>query len=224
MATKKEIVEVKPIQLETVTIRIKGDTPLIEHAWSEKAKKEMLEKQMGTKDKAKKREAKNPIEDFIRSMYWITEMPTEFTEEAFRQAIDNDARFGFPATGIKQAAISGAYRKGWVENKMTLRGVFFVEPDAVSVDGTDVVEIHYGTAPSMREDNVKVGMGTADLRYRGEFRDWYMDLKVTYDVNGMYSLSDLVNYINAAGFVCGIGEWRPEKDGQSGMFHVETSK
>lgn len=221
MATKKQVVEVKPVELATAVIRIDGITPLIEHCWSEKAKKEMLDKQMGTQDKSKKRDLKNPIEDFIRSMYWITPMPTEFTEEAFEKAISEGARFGFPVTGIKQAAISGAYRKAWVDSKMALRGAFFIEPDAIAHDGTEVVEI-FSDTPVMREDNVKVGMGTADLRYRGEFRNWYANLKIQYDVNGQYSINDLTNYINAAGFVCGIGEWRPERDGQSGMFRVAS--
>ena len=219
MASKVNVVEVKPIQLETVEVPIKGITPLIEHCWSEKAKKGMLDAQMGIKDKSKKKDPKNPVEDFIRSMYWITPMPTEFTEEAFHEAIANGARFGFPTTGIKQAAISGAYRNGWVSNKMGLRGVFFIEPDAIAHDGTEVCEI-LSDAPVMREDNVKVGMGSADLRYRGEFRDWSMNLKIKYDINGEYSLNDIVNFLNAGGFSVGIGEWRPERDGQGGMFEV----
>ena len=75
MATKNvELIEIRPIEVKKTTIRIVGDTPLIMHAWSEKAKREMLQKQMkATKTSA--REAKNPVEDFIRSMYWLTPMP-----------------------------------------------------------------------------------------------------------------------------------------------------
>ena len=50
MATKKantEVIEIRPIEIKKVTIRIVGDTPLIMHAWSEKAKRMMLEAQMG---------------------------------------------------------------------------------------------------------------------------------------------------------------------------------
>ena len=47
MATKKtEIIEIKPIQMNTVEVTIQGDTPLIMHAWSEKAKRMMLYKQV----------------------------------------------------------------------------------------------------------------------------------------------------------------------------------
>ena len=216
MATKNEqVLEIRPIELETVTLKIVGDTPLIMHAWSEKAKREMLEKQMKV-TKTKSRDAKNPVEDFIRSMYWLTDMPTDMTEEGFEKAIEQGARFGFPVTAFKQAAISASYRMGWSKDKMSLRGVFFIEGDE-----NQMIEIHSDT-PIMREDMVKVGMGTADIRYRGEFRNWSANLRITYNKNGQYSLEQIVNIINAGGFVCGIGEWRPERDGQFGSYHVAT--
>ena len=216
MATKKanaEVIEIRPIEIKKVTIRIVGDTPLIMHAWSEKAKRMMLEAQMGLA-KGKKKEAKNPVDDFIRSMYWLTPMPEDGTMESFEEAITNGARFGFPVTAFKQAAISAAYRMGWAKDKMSMRGAFFIDSDE-----NGMIEIHSDT-PEMREDMVKVGMGTADIRYRGEFKNWYADLTISYNANGQYSLENIVNIINAGGYVCGVGEWRPERDGQNGMFHV----
>ena len=218
MATKKattEVIEIRPIEIKKVTIRIVGDTPLIMHAWSEKAKRMMLEAQMGVA-KGKKKEAKNPADDFIRSMYWLTPMPEDGTMESFEEAIANGARFGFPVTAFKQAAISAAYRMGWAKDKMSMRGAFFIDSDE-----NGMIEIHSDT-PEMREDMVKVGMGTADIRYRGEFKNWYADLTISYNANGQYSLENIVNIINAGGYVCGVGEWRPERDGQNGMFHVQT--
>ena len=218
MATKKaatEVIEIRPIEIKKVTIRIVGDTPLIMHAWSEKAKRMMLEAQMGIA-KGKKKEAKNPVDDFIRSMYWLTQMPEDGTMESFEEAIANGARFGFPVTAFKQAAISAAYRMGWAKDKMSMRGAFFIDSDE-----NGMIEIHSDT-PEMREDMVKVGMGTADIRYRGEFKNWYADLTISYNANGQYSLENIVNIINAGGYVCGVGEWRPERDGQNGMFHVQA--
>lgn len=214
MATKKtEVIEIRPIEIKKVTVRVVGDTPLIMHAWSEKAKRMMLEAQMGIA-KGKKKEVKNPADDFIRSMYWLTPMPEDGTVESFEEAIANGARFGFPVTAFKQAAISAAYRMGWAKDKMSMRGAFYIDSDE-----NGMIEIHSDT-PEMREDMVKVGMGTADIRYRGEFKNWYADLTISYNANGQYSLENIVNIINAGGYVCGVGEWRPERDGQYGMFHV----
>ena len=44
---------------------------------------------------------------------------------------------------------------------------------------------------------------------------------VEYDENGPYSLDDIVNIINAGGFYCGVGDWRTERDGTNGAYHVE---
>ena len=242
MAVKKtEIVEVKPIQMVETTVRIVGDTPLIMHAWSAKAKREILEKEIGA-SKAKTREVKNPVEDFASSLYWLTPMPEEFTEESMAEALKT-ARFGFPVTAFKQAAISAAYRNAWTKDKMSLRGAFFINPDEEGYYSGDLevdyekrkvvikpntylqnqmVEIHTDTPPVIREDMVKVGMGAADIRYRGQFNHWWADLRIRYNANGTQSLSDIINYINAGGVVCGVGEWRPERDGQMGMYHVEA--
>lgn len=220
MANKSEIIEIRPIEIKKTVIKLTGDTPLIMHAWSEKAKRMMLEAQMGMA-KGKKKEVKSPVSDFVRSMYWITPMPDmdsvnteDEREELFNAAIAAGARFGFPVTAFKQAAISAAYRMGWAKDKVSLRGAFFIDSDT---DG--MIEIK-SDAPLMREDMVRIGMGTADIRYRGEFRNWTAELVLSYNVNGQYSLENIINMINAGGYICGVGEWRPEKDGQYGMYHV----
>jgi hypothetical protein len=62
-------------------------------------------------------------------------------------------------------------------------------------------------------------MGTADLRYRGEFSPWKATLTVKYNANLM-SAEQVVNLFETAGFAVGVGEWRPERDGPYGRFHV----
>jgi len=71
----------------------------------------------------------------------------------------------------------------------------------------------------MREDTVRVGMGTADLRYRPEFKEWAVNLIIRLNTRSM-TLEQLIHLFNQAGFSVGVGEWRPEKDGRNGMFHV----
>ena len=223
MAAKKEtatLVEIKPRNVKLIPIKIVGDTPLIVHAWSVKAKTMMLEAQMKT-TKTKAKDIRNPFDEFIQSMYWLTEVP-ESTPEAFERAIKNGARFGFPLTGIKQGANSAAYRQGWVKNQMELRGSYFLKP-AHDISGFgDMAEIITSEAPVMREDMVRIGNGSADLRYRGEFRNWSMEFIMEYNASGNMTIEQILNCIDAGGFVCGIGEWRPEKDGDYGRYHLEV--
>lgn len=209
------VLEIRPVEIEIVALRIVGDTPLIVHRWSEKAMRMMLEKQMKT-TKAKGRDAKDPVEDFINSLYWMSGKPAEPTEDAFTEALSNGAAFGFPVTAIKQAAISAAFRNGLSKDKVSLQGAFFIRGE-----GEELLAQVHGT-PHMREDMVRVGMGTADIRFRGQFDEWYMDLQVSYNRNGQYTIEQIINLINIGGYSCGIGEWRPEKSGQNGMYHVSA--
>lgn len=189
-----KVVELKRIRVETVELRIVGDSPLIVHAWSAKAKKEMLDKQMKKAKTAK--EAKDPERDYKEAFYRLP-----------------DGKPGFPTIAFKQAAVAagGRFSDGL---KMTeLRGAFFVVGELVEIVGK----------PTMREDMVRVGMGTADIRYRPEFKEWAATLVIKYNADAM-SLDQLVNIFNLAGFGVGVGEWRPERNGQYGMFHVWVGK
>ena len=236
---KETIVEIKPLNIVRIPIRIVGDSPLITHCWDAKAKRQILESELNIKKTKGEKEKKNPVEDFVSSMYWLTPMPDPMTDEAVDSALQT-ARFGFPLSGLKQAAISAAYRMGWVKDKMSLRGAFFIEPSENGYYAGDLalndtktkidiipnvyhsepmIEIKSDT-PIMRQDMVKVGMGSADIRYRGEFQNWSADFLLSFNENGNYSIDHIVNFLNAGGYVCGLGEWRPERDGQYGMFHV----
>lgn len=85
----------------------------------------------------------------------------------------------------------------------------------------EYVEI-LGPPPSMREDTVRVGMGTADLRFRAEFERWAAVLRIQHNAN-VISAAQVANLIQAGGFGVGIGDWRPERDGVNGRFHVGTA-
>ena len=232
MAAKKtvETVAIKMPVRTRVKIRIIGDTPLIVHAWDPKAKRMMLEEQQKKKGTKKEHMERLPFDDFARSLYWLTPMPTTeykdkltgknreiVTEELFDKAIEDGARFGFPANSFKKAANSGAYRKGWVPDKVTANGAYFIWAE----DGGEFVEIK-GSIPALREDTVKLQGKTTDLRYRAIFDPWYCDMILDYDENGQFNLDELLSFVQAGGYSVGVGEWRPERSGYFGMFHVET--
>lgn len=213
MATKAakallEGISLPALNIQEMAVTIVGDSPLIVHNWSQKAKLEMLNKQM---KKAKQgREAKDPRQDFEDSLYPI-----------------GDGSFGFPSVAFKNAAVAAATSTGGV-TKVAARQAFHILGESIDVEGAfpgtkmrmDLVRVE-GGEPRMREDMTRVGMGVADLRYRGEFWPWHAHMIVRYNAN-VLSPEQVLNLLNTAGFGVGVGEWRAERDGASGMFHVAT--
>lgn len=220
MAIKKdEVLKMEPIEMNRVFVTIEGITPLLVHKFSIKNERMMLEAQkQSTENKTKKREAKNEWEDLIYATYWLDDKePKEMTEEAFNAAVAAEAKTGFPITGVKQAAISAAYRKKWVPNQMELRATMFLK----GLDKAEMITIK--GKPEMKIDHVRIGAGkTADIRVRPIYREWEASFILEYDANGGWSLSNLINVIDAGGMFVGIGEWRPEKDGDFGRFKVKA--
>lgn len=181
---------VPALTVKDVTLTVRGTSPLIMHKWSEKAKKEMLDKQQKRAKPAK--EAKDPQRDYEESIYH-----------------HENGGYGFPSVAFKAAIVrAGTYS----DMKMThLRGAVHVLGETSPVHGE----------PKMREDMVRVGMGTADIRYRAEFVDWSAVLSIHLNERAL-SVEQLVHLTRVAGFAVGVGEWRPERDGQFGRFDVDT--
>lgn len=205
MAGKSESLILPPLALETVEIHLIGTSPLIVHAWSEKALRAMADKQQ--KKATKGREAKVPFDDFVGSLYWLSEKPESPTEKDVESAI-----FGFPAIGFKAAAVTACTSTGSI-TKVAARQAFHVVGEMVEI---------IGPPPAMREDVCRVGMGVADLRYRGQFSPWGARVKVEINT-AVISAEQVANLFNLAGFAVGVGEWRPERDGEYGRFRVASA-
>lgn len=189
-ALKSQPVKRVEFDIQFIKIRLISDAPLICHAWSTKAKRQMLEKQMG--EATAGREKKNPETDFEQSLY-----------------PHPDGGYGFPAIAFKAAAVSACTSLGKAITKVQARQAFHVVGELIKIDGV----------PTCREDMVRVGMGTADIRHRGEFKKWSCELTIRYNARAL-TREQIVNLFNVAGFAVGVGEWRPERDGQYGLFRV----
>jgi hypothetical protein len=187
------------LDIRTIKVRIVGDAPLIVHRWSEKAKKQILDKQMGVASAGT--EPKNPENDYRESLYVI--------EPAKPGEPFESGRFGFPTIAFKNCAVTACTSLGKSVTKVAARQAFHVIGELTEILGV----------PSMREDMVKVGVGTADIRYRGEFTEWECDLLIRYNAR-VLTAEQITNLLNTSGFAVGVGEWRSEKDGSFGLFHV----
>jgi len=214
-AAQPTVITIPAPNLQTIKFKIVGDSQLVTHAWSPKARKMMLDKQQGRKVT---KQPKDPWQDFCDSMYWVSKRPAKVTE-----AVIKKAKFGFPATAIKAAAVAAC--RGVDGIKMTeARQLIFVESDFTDEQGQDLIVIK-GT-PKMIESMVRLQTGVADLRYRGCFFPWSATVRVQFDADNIATES-VVNLINRAGLTCGICEWRPaskqSSTGMWGRFHVEAA-
>lgn len=156
----KSIVRDVPIQLprmhvEIMQLRLVGDSPLVCNKWSEKAKTQMLDKQMKKGKQGK--EAKDPEACYRASLYDL-----------------GDGTCGFPAIAFKKAAVTACTSIDGI-TKVMARQAFHVVGELVVIDGT----------PSMRQDMVIVGINTSDIRFRGEFKQWATTVTVRFNSSVM---------------------------------------
>lgn len=185
MKTKSTSVEILEFQIREVTIPIVGISPLIVHKFSEKATKMIQDKQAG-KAKNKKHDIRDPEADYEGAKH--------------KSPLGWD---GFPAAGFKAAMIRGAKMIGMVMKDTQTS--FFIRADC---EETQLVKIN--GEPRMRTDMVRVGMGSADVRYRPEYVNWMAELTIEFN-SGVLSLDQIYQLVKAAGYGCGVGEMRPEK-------------
>lgn len=192
------VVQIQRIDAETIKVPLIGTAPLIVHRWDEKAKRQMLDAQQGRKSP---KQIRDPQADYEASLY------------------RTDDGYGFPVLGFKSATVSAARFFGKAVRMTELRQFIFMQ-GVPSADRSLILTPIFGE-PKMREDMVRVGMGT-DLRYRAEFHEWRAVLTVTY-VRTSLNRDSVLSLIDAAGMGVGVGEWRPEKKGQNGTWQIDTS-
>lgn len=192
-------VHIDKIASETLRVPIVGTTPLIVHRFSEKAKRLMLDNMQGRKSP---KTIKNPEEEYEAAFYRL-----------------KDGRYGFPALAFKSATVGGArFYHGLTMTGLKQTLFFRGEP---GTDGQQMVAVV--GEPTMREDVVRVGRGGTDLRYRPEFREWSADLEVIY-VTSLLTRASVLSLIDAGGMGVGVGEWRPERDGDFGTFRIDPTR
>ena len=214
---------IQPVKTETLIIPIVGTAPLIVSRFSEKAKKQMLDAQQGVKNPPQKRD---PQTEFLASLYKAGLIDPDGPDGAVLEdgvTLNPNQRYGLPAMAFKMATI-GAGRFYGKQVKMTeLRQFMFFE--GIQVDGESSKMVVISGEPYMREDYVRLaGVNhPADLRYRGCFEEWSAELTVRYTVN-LLDRQSLVSLIQAGGMGVGVGEWRPERNGEFGTFEVQDSE
>lgn len=199
-------IEVPALARAVLKVKVDGITPLLMHAWPEKARNQIRVKVKG-EGTGGGRENRNPEQEVLASTYWY---PQDNGDSGY-----DLGKYGLPAAAFKQAAV-GACRD--LKMKMTeARGRFHVIGKSDPITFLDLVRVE--GEPLMHEAMVRVGMG-ADIRWRPMFPQWSAHLDIWFNTEAINPM-EIANMLDNAGFSVGVGEWRPQKNGSNGMFRVD---
>lgn len=191
-----QVIDVPELVPQRIKVTLKGTAPLIMHKFSQKAKMQILSKQQ---KKVVEREIRDPEKEYQESKYK-----------------DAKGNIAIPALWVKLAIVDAV--RNVPSLTMTLvRGAVFVKGDD---DG--LIPLKFREERN-REDVVRIGRGSTDLRYRAEILDW--ECPVTLDINPqVLSPVQVLNLLKIGGFSVGLGEWRPQRNGDFGTFEVKKSE
>lgn len=189
------VIQLKPMFIERRQFTIESLSPLIQHAWSQKALQQMRDKHAGKK--TKNRDVRDPNAEFQEAMYRT-----------------RDGQYGIPAVNLKSAIVCAAHKDLGVEKTLVRKGLF------ICAAPEDPILPMRCAEPVMREDCVRVGVGSTDLRYRPQFDWWELDFIVEFDAE-LLTDGVIASLIDRAGFGVGLHEWRPERSGEFGRFRVK---
>lgn len=195
-------IAISKIATEDLIVPVVGVTPLIVHRWSEKAKRQMLDASQGRK---MPREPKDPEAEYEAAFYRL-----------------DDGTYGVPTLALKAATIRAAAYFGKNVAMTTLRQCLFFHGETTK--GGDLLNgLTSHSTPVMREDAVRLGLGSAELRYRPQFDEWATLIRVRY-VKSSLTRDSVLSLIDAGGMGVGVGEWRPQKGGQFGTYTIDPTR
>jgi hypothetical protein len=194
---KKQVV-IEPPNFKRVVATIIGDAPYVQHKFSEKSRKQIMDKQalgsVGTK--GKKKEPRDFDLMYHDAMY-----------------ISTEGWNGIPASCFRNAMVSACKIVGFHMSKGKL--AIFVEADGYDANGTPLVKITKGE-PHRHDDYGRIYNGNIDVNVRPMWKPgWEANVRIRFDAD-MFSQEDIANLLARAGMQVGVGEGRPDSKDSCG--------
>jgi len=190
---------IPPPNMRRLTFHVVGTSAYAQQRFSEKARREIEEKQAKGEQarKGKKRVARQFDADYEAAKHVSTE-----------------GWIGIPCAAFRHAMIRACKLCGFAmtDAKITL----FVMPDGQDrVDGTPLTRI-YGEPEKWMAHARNKGSGGCDLRIRPRWSKWEAHIRVMFDAD-WFSDEDVTNLLARAGLQIGVGEGRYDSKESYGM-------
>lgn len=214
--TKKDAntIEIEKIDIKTQHVFIVGDTDLVLHKTNARYERECVAVAEG---KTVTKQAPNQWEDILTSVRWDKPFPVEdtykeLTEEHYQYMLDN-AHPCISAFGLYKS-FGDAVVRNEIDNAATkIKNALSI----ISPNGLIPVTFFEARIEDVLMPLRKGGHTVATLNM---FSGWKADFTIRYTEN-VYTLNQIINFINLAGFGLGIGSCRTSGFGR---YHVEDVK
>ena len=165
------------------------------------------------KDKSKTISEKNEWEEIVTKIHWQKPFGDVYTEQTFKDALKNNAPC-ISAFGLKKSFGQAVVRNGidTYSTKFDATMNIVAENNLVPIRFTE----HY-----IDEKLMSPKRGAPVLVRQNRFTGWSADITVQYIAGGSFSLEQIIQVINLAGFSMGIGSGRTSGYGR---YHVSGVK
>ena len=203
---KTEVIEIKPLNIKTAEITIVGDGDLILNKMNDVSARQLTDQR---KNKAKDMEVPNEWEQIITALHWRDGKPTDFSEQGLIDALKNNAPC-ITAFGLKKS-----FGEAVVRNEIDKFKTKFDTSVNIIAKG-NLVPIKF-TEHYIDEKLMSPVRGKPVLVRMNRFSGWSAEFTIQFTEN-VYSLEQIINIINLAGFGLGIGSGRTSGYGR---YHVE---
>lgn len=202
---KVEAIELKQEKPKVWTVTIEGDGDLVLNKMNDRNTRDLTRER---KNKGKDTSVSNPWEDIITAIHWYNGKPTDFSEEGLRDALKNNAPC-ITAFGLKKSFRDAVNRFGVDKNGTR----FDASVNIVAKGGLVPVQFveHY-----IDEKLMSPRMGKPVLARLNRFSGWRAQFTIM-SMESVFSMEQIVNIINLAGFGIGIGSGRSSGYGR---YHV----
>ena len=203
---KTETIEIKRIDVKQVTVKIVGDGDLILNKMNDVSARQLTDQR---KNKAKDMEVPNEWEQIITALHWRDGKPTDFSEQGLIDALKNNAPC-ITAFGLKKS-----FGEAVVRNEIDKFKTKF-DPSVNIIAKGNLIPIKC-TEHYIDEKLMSPVRGKPVLVRMNRFSGWSAEFTIQFTEN-VYSLEQIINIINLAGFGLGIGSGRTSGYGR---YHVE---
>ena len=212
---KEKVIELKPIEVKRAVITIQGDTDLVLNKMNARNTRTLTDKQTGVKTITAN---PNKWEDIITAVHWFHDLGMKDTyKESSEEKLHDLLLNNKPC--ITVFGLLKSFGQAVTRNEIDQYATKFA--NAVNINAEKGLVPVTFTTHTIDEKLMSPKKGAPVLVYLNHFIDWRAQFEISYTDN-VYTLDQIVNIINLAGFGIGIGSGRTSGYGRYHVVGVEA--